>query len=145
LTYSQQRLTSISDEWRREYPALEAYAAVIARRAIPFRLDSLPIETCEKFAYDLIMKFPHDEIALLCEEFYTGTDPNARFVMLEAVIRALYHVGIASVKLEPHLPRQWSSDSIPLLSEGQLKPSTLIDVHKTFHAALGVSPRARAT
>jgi hypothetical protein len=28
--------------------------------------------------------------------------------MLEVVFQALYHVGIIGVKLEPHLPRQWS-------------------------------------
>jgi hypothetical protein len=143
LSYSQQRLTSIADEWRREYPSLDQYAGILARRAIPFRLRDIPLEECEKFAYDLITKSPNDPIIPICEEFYTGSDPDVRFMMLEAVTKTLYHVGIVSVKLEPHLPRQWSTDSIPLLSDGQLKPGTLIDVHKTFHAALGVSPRAR--
>ena len=103
------------------------------------------MEDCEKFAYDMIMKSPFDPIVPMCEEFYTGSDPDARYAMLEAALQGLYHVGIIAVKLEPHLPRQWSTESVPLLSDGQLKPGTLIDVHKTFHAALGVSPRARAS
>lgn len=131
LSYSQQRLTSIADEWRREYPALEAYASILARRAIRFRLQDIPLEVCEKFAYDLITKSPSDPIVPECEEFYTGFDLDARFGMLESIVQALYHVGIVSVKLEPHLPRQWSTESVPLLSDGQLKPGTLIDVHNT--------------
>jgi hypothetical protein len=143
LNYSQQRLTSIADEWRREYPFVTDYCNILERRSTPFKMEDISIEECEKFAYDMIMERPTDAISPICEEFYTGTDPGSRYPMLEMVMQALYHVGIISVKLEPHLPRQWSSDSVSFLSKGQLKSDTLIDVHKTFHAALGVSSRSR--
>src|SRR5439155_26200747 len=98
-----------------------------------FRLQDIPIEECEKFAYELIQHCPTAAVYPFAEEFYTGNDPEARYAMLEAVFQALYHVGIVSVKLGPQLPRQWSVDSESFLSKGQLKPSTTMDVHKTFN------------
>ena len=144
LSYSQQRLTSAADEWRREYPSLIIYSKILERRSIPFKLEDIPVEECEKFAFNLIQNSPNDEASPLAEEFYTGDNPEARYALLECIFQALYHVGIISVKLGPQLPRQWSLDSESILTKGQLKPSTTIDVHKTFHAALGVILRGVA-
>jgi DNA-binding phage protein len=144
LGYSQQRLTSVADEWRREYPALLVYVKLLEGRVVPFRLSDVPLEVCRKFAWEILTHHQRDIIVNDCEEFYTGSNPDTRYPMLETVVEALYHVGMISVKPGPHLPVQWSFE-VPFLSKGQMTEDTLVDIHKTFYAALGVTPRGRST
>jgi len=143
--YSQQRLISVADEWRREYPALLTYTRLLERQIVPFRLPDIAIEECERFANDIIKEHPTDPVLEVSEEFYTANDLSTRYPMLEIVVQTLYHVGVIGVKPEPYLPWQWSFDANPFLSRGQITPETLIDVHKTFHAALGIASRGKKT
>jgi hypothetical protein len=67
--YSQQRLRSVADEWRREYPFLVEYCRLLERRAIPFRVSDLTMEDCEKFSYDMITEHPNDAATPLAKNF----------------------------------------------------------------------------
>ena len=54
------------------------------------------------------------------EEFFTGTDNNARYPMLELAVEALYHVGIISLQPEAHVLAQWSYDAISVSPIGRV-------------------------
>ena len=70
-------------------------------------------------------------------------EPDSRDDFLAELFAVFYQVGLVGVKLEPHLSRQWSHLDEPLLSKGQIRPSSMIDTHKTFWGALGISKKDR--
>jgi hypothetical protein len=143
LNYSQQRVISIVDEWRREYPYLKTYMKLLERRTTPFILADISFEESRKFALDVVDCNQSDMITTLCEEFYIADDPEGRYPILETVMQALQHVGVIAAKLEPHLAVQWSFEGALSPFKGKLKPDTHIYVHDTFHAALGIARQDR--
>lgn len=146
VPYSQRRLTSLVEEWRREFPRLEDYVKLLEHRESSFELSEITKEDCDAFANSMLAdtRGSDDPVYQMCEEYYTrgGTDFQS---FLYPVIEILYHVGVVGVKTEPHLARQWSQDDHPFLTRGQLKSTSTIDVHKTFWAALGIVSKGRAT
>lgn len=143
VPYSQQRLTSLADEWRRDYPNLQASTELLHRRDTPFSIDGVSDADAEKVALAILERTAgQDQLHSVAEKFYLeGSVSKQQF--LEEVIEVHYTVGLVGVKPEPHLGRQWSYQDHPVLSKGTLKPTSLIDVHKTFWAALGVVRRGK--
>jgi len=144
VTYSNERLISLADEWRREYPGLSEAITFLNRRENPFRIENISPDDCQKLAEHILAncRIADDPIFQLCEEFYTsgGKKPGE---LLEGIIGIFYHVGLVGIKPDPQMGRQWSFVDAPMLTKGQLKPQSTIDVHKTFWAALGTEVRSR--
>ena len=61
--------------------------------------------------------------------------------MVQGIFSVFYQVGLIGVKAEAHLSRLWSFIDEPVLEEGQIHENSMVDVHKTFWAALGVTTR----
>lgn len=146
VPYSQQRLRSLADEWRREYPNLLEYTKLIERRQTPCELSSLDQVDYDEFCEHIIegISDENDPVYQACSEYYIA-NIKKEMPLLETVVSILYQVGLVGVKPEPHLGRQWSFEGQPVLSRGQLKSTSTIEVHKTFWAALGVTTRGRDT
>jgi hypothetical protein len=146
IYYSEQRLRSLANEWRLEYPCLSEATALLTHREIPFTIESITTDECQRFAEKILAecKCADDPVFHLSEEFYTsGGQSQQEFLM--GLIEVFYHVGLVGIKLEAHHNRQWSFEDEPLLARGRLRPSSSIDVHKTFWGALGTIIRARGS
>jgi hypothetical protein len=139
VVYSQQRLISLTDEWRREYPNLRNSMAFLTRRDIPFTIDSISKEDCQKLAL-AILESSHgsDPIYTLAEEYYLSSDLSEQ-QFLSSLLSILYQAGVVGIKPDPQLGRQWSYIDEPTISKEQIRERSKIDVHKTFWAALGIS------
>ncbi|OCJ65010.1 hypothetical protein A6U97_11965 [Agrobacterium tumefaciens] len=143
VQYSQQRLQSLGDEWRRDYPNLLRATTLLSRVDNPFTIESLGAERAEKAAISILEgNGARDEIFISAENFYLeGKSDWQEFV--EDILLIFYLVGLIGVKPEPHLGRQWSYIDQPQMNRDQLKSTSLIDVHKTFWASLGVIRRGK--
>ncbi|WP_333631513.1 P-loop ATPase, Sll1717 family [Agrobacterium cavarae] len=143
VQYSQQRLQSLGDEWRRDYPNLLLATSLLSRVENPFTIESLGIEKAEKAAVAILeANAARDEILEFAESYYFE-DKTTWQEFVENILLISYMVGLVGVKPEPHLGRQWSYLDQPTMTRDQLKSTSLIDVHKTFWASLGVIRRGK--
>jgi hypothetical protein len=139
VAYSQQRMKSLADEWRREYPNLEAAAKFFKHRKTQFRIDEITLDEATDFAVS-ILELPtqfNDPIHNACEKYYLE-EKLATSDFMREIVAIFYHVSLCGVKPDAHLGRQWSYLDEPELEGGQIKTDAQIDLHKTFWAALGV-------
>ena len=63
--------------------------------------------------------------------------------LVRELVAVMYQVGVVGVKPEPHVGRLWSYMDDPVLSDGQLTDTAMLEVHKTFWAVLGITRRSR--
>jgi hypothetical protein len=139
VAYSQQRMKSLGDEWKREYPNLEVAAKFFEHRETQFRIEEIALHEAKSFALS-ILESPtqfKDPIYSACERYYLE-DKLSTLDFMREIVAIFYHVGLCGVKPDAHLGRQWSFLDEPELEGGQIKPDAQIDLHKTFWAALGV-------
>ncbi|MFK4581070.1 P-loop ATPase, Sll1717 family [Bradyrhizobium ottawaense] len=142
VAYSQQRMKSLGDEWKREYPNLEAAARFFSHRKTQFRIEEITTDEAKAFALS-ILELPtqaKDPIYLACERYYLDDEKISTLDFMREIVAIFYHVGLCGVKPDAHLGRQWSYLDEPELHSGQIKPTAQVDLHKTFWAALGVVP-----
>ncbi len=142
VRYSQQRLQSLADEWRRDYPNLLTSANLLIRRDIPFNLSEIPETDVESLVISILEKSQRqDEISLAADMALNGKKTMNEF--LQVIVGIHYAVGLLGVKPAPHIGRQWSYLDQPFLTDGQLNNTIQIDVHKTFWASLGCIRRGK--
>jgi hypothetical protein len=138
VTYSQQRLTSLADEWRQDYPNLAHASKLLEHRKTPFTVEGLTHGELEAVAAHVIERAKtKDIITKAAEQFFYNDSNHVSFA--ECLVRVFYQVGLIGVKPDPHLGRQWSYLDQPTLEQGQVKSTSQIDIHKTFWAVLGAS------
>jgi hypothetical protein len=140
VSYSQQRMVSLGNEWKREYPNLERCAKILDHRKTPFKIDDMSDDETKALALR-ILEHPSqaiDPIFVWCQEFYlSGKVTKTEF--LQEIMAIFYQVGLVGIKPEPQIGRQWSFEDEPTLDRAQIKPQAQIDIHKTFWAALGAT------
>ena len=136
------RLIELLDEWRRDYPNLQKAALILLeKRLTPFMPKDITKEDCDKVALAILEDKGEDPIKQCCETYYLGNKKPSEFEFLQDILAIFYQVGLIGVKAEPHLSRLWSFIDEPLLEKSQIHENSMIDVHKTFWAALGVTTR----
>jgi hypothetical protein len=143
VTYSQRRLISLADEWRREYPNLINAMSFLNRRDIPFTIASIDKDDCEKLALKILEESKgSDSIYDLAEVYYLASDLSEQQFM-SSLLAILYQAGVVGVKPDPQLGRQWAYLDEPTINKEQIRDESKIDVHKTFWAALGIARRTK--
>lgn len=144
VAYSLERLDSLAVEWAREYPLLKKYLQLLRAKGTSFQLSSYKKGEVDDFVIDILTTEANssDPIYKRCEEYYRyGIGDYVS--LLEDIFLVLYQVGLIGVKPETYLGRQWSYQDQPVLPKGQIKADSFLDVHKTFWAALGLTPVAK--
>lgn len=142
ITYAQQRFVSLADEWRRDYPNLHKAAQVLlGKRLTPFNPKDVSADDCERVSLAILEDQHDDPIRACCEGYYLAAKKSSEFEFLQGILAIFYQVGLIGVKGEPHLSRLWSFMDEPVLEHSHIHENSIIDVHKTFWAALGVTTR----
>jgi hypothetical protein len=138
-TYSRKRLRSLEDEWRADYPILDKYIIILKERRCPFKLDEIDDRESEQLGTAILEEDEsrRDPGYLLAEKWCLVGDIS-KGVFLRKILSILYQVGIVGVKMEAHLPMQWSYMDEPLLGDERLVETASMDVHPTFWTALGI-------
>ena len=141
ITYSQQRLVSLADEWRRDFPNLQKAAqALLTKRLTPFTPTDITAEDCERLSLAILEGTQEDAIRRCCEAHYL-INKTSVFEFVQCILSIFYQVGLVGVKAEAHLSRLWSFLDEPVLEQSHIHEKSIIDVHKTFWTALGVTTR----
>jgi hypothetical protein len=137
--YSSERLNSLFDEWRREYPFLKILAGVLQGCLAEFELRQISrqrIEDVCALIYDSPKDTNHPKRDLF-EDAATNVE-SCWMKFCAYAFTIFYQTGLVGIKLSSTEPCSWSFENRPTISEAQLTSHTSVYIHKTFHLALGV-------
>jgi hypothetical protein len=144
VVYSQERLISLADEWRREFPNLRNAVSFLKRRDTPFTAEGVSPDDCDRLALSILESSEgSDTIYALAEAYYLASDLTEK-QFITAMVALLYQTGVVGIKPDAQLGRQWAYLDEPTMDVSQLRDDAKVDVHKTFWAALGISRRIAA-
>ena len=143
VSYSQQRLHSLFDEWRREYPNLDAAVEILRASRTKVELRNLNTDACDKSAEELTKANRSDDALRRSAQRLYLDQSYERINFLSEVIMILYQVGAVGIQLAPHSERSWSFEVTNLPLATKLKPESEVSIHKTFWSALGVIHREK--
>lgn len=143
IAYSNERLTSIFDEWRREYPYLRELVHFIRGSRVSRRLSDIPDADIEKFcldfAQDANLQAPeHRTLRELAENAALGEDGQPK-AFLRQMLSLLYQTGIVGLKIMPNSPRIWSFEDHPTIEPAEISEDTVFFIHKAFHRSLAIT------
>lgn len=137
--YSYKRLQSLATEWLGVYPNLYCVAKMFSGMKSNFRVSDITKEFLEEKyteAIDNATDIASDPITAQIDRLYTG---NANFNSVRTnLVRELYLVGLIGVKSAPSSSVNWAYTSRMSLSPGEVKPSSIIEIHPMFYRALDI-------
>jgi hypothetical protein len=143
VTYSQQRLLSLCDERRREYPNLDIATGVFRGSPNRVALSEVPSEKKDGCAEQMCSGGRvWDKLRASAERVYEDSAYTVDEFFNE-VIAVLYQVGFLGLKVSTYSERIWSSEPLNPSPEALLRPESEIFIHKTFWSALGVLRREK--
>ncbi len=137
--YSHKRLQSLTTEWLTIYPNLRCVVKMFYGMKSTFRVSDITNEFIEdKYTenIDTIKDVSIDPITLQIDKLYTGSG-NFNSVR-NNVIRELYLVGLLGIKTGGSSTMHWSHLSRMSLSSGEVKPSSILQIHPMFYRALNI-------
>jgi hypothetical protein len=136
--HSEDRLSSLCDEWSVDYPYLRQLTRLLHQRPISFQISHLTDDQMVNLVlsiYDL-GDLKQGEDARTVEEFYLGKSTPQEF--RRRVARILYRVGAVGLKPETHGHILWSYIDQAEMPENQISDATKVYPHKMLWRALGV-------
>ena len=141
--YSQKRLKSLFEEWSDVFPALSKTIEVL--RGVPHQfsrsyLKATPLQTLISSLWESPDDDPCVHIVKLSLEPHTHTTTSD---VLTKVIQCLYQVGAIGLKPDSNTAYLWSYLDQPTISEGEIKRSDSVRVHKMLWQALNIIPEQR--
>ena len=146
VKYSTDRLQALTEEWRREYPALRNTMRLLEKRNASFTINEFTRAEVEAFADKFVSDSQNakDPLFPVLERFFCNDGSIDLVSCLQEVMQVLYKVGVVGVKSDPQMARQWSMFDDALLTSGHPKPDATIAVHKAFWSALNITPTTTA-
>jgi len=129
---------------RRFYPLLPEYVRIFEGQGATFKVKDIAKEKFDEFAMNMVFELQKadDPISKICEK-YIDTGSKDHLPFLKQVLVCMYQIGLVGIKIQSNFARQWSYIDDAQLSETQIKADSIIDVHKTFWAALGITTKGR--
>jgi hypothetical protein len=139
--YSAERLNSIYDEWRREYPYLRDLMGLIRSGRAEAKVGDFSVESVEAFCVEFYacQNIKADPgLAALAEN--AAMDAGAAGLpFLRRAVAVLYQTGIVGLKLLPTSPRMWSFEDLPVVDPAEIGGDSTMYIHKAFHRSLAIS------
>lgn len=142
--YSRVRLRSLADEWQVDFPLLHPAFKLLENRPIPFEYKQIEKTELNSLLIEIFEQSNNINCPIMTMIQECINNQRTLNSMLSNLFRIFYQTGIIGVKLSTVSPVQWSFEDEPTLSSGQMKPTTPIYIHPTFHMALGIDSRLRA-
>jgi hypothetical protein len=140
MEYSKDRMNSLEDEWRSDYPYLIKYTKIISDKHTPLKFKNL-MQSLDDFALEMASLTQGDSdtdpIVKICKD-YIYNNLTDEEIIPKTTISLLYKVGIVGLKLNPHIGRQWSYLDEPEIPVSSISDETQIEVHETFWPILGI-------
>ncbi|AKH19216.1 P-loop ATPase, Sll1717 family [Sedimenticola thiotaurini] len=136
--YSYDRLQSLATEWQIIYPELFEVAQMFYGMKASFKVSDLTVQWFEERYLEVLDNLTDKKgpLANLLDTLYSASG-NFNSVR-NSLIRDLHVTGLLGIKPGPSSTVNWTHKGGRPISQGQLKPSSLIFVHPMFYRALGI-------
>lgn len=135
--YSRNRLESIKDEWRADYPDLEAFLPMISGKKFTFRASSISDEEVEELCLDVAAdsRCPDGPLKRLAVRLMDDT--LKPLVVRRELLSVFHKLGLLGLKKASDAI-SWSFRGGPPFLPNDIKDDTSVSICPTFHRALGV-------
>lgn len=138
--YSRKRLQSLATEWRIIYPNLIHVARLFYGMKCHIEVSEITREFIDEYYPEIISGIKDtniDPITRALDSLYT---PNANFNSVRGyVLGELYITGLIGIKTGPSSSTSWAYQMAVTPSLGEIRPSSIIQIHPMFYHALGIS------
>lgn len=140
-SYSEKRLKALFEEWHTIYPALSTSVELL-RGLPPLLTRSQLKESLQNVLADLCGKDDADPCSCLARDLIQPKTSVTESDVLIRILQSLYQIGAIGIKGSPTETYSWAYLDQPFVSEGEIKRSTHLSIHKMLWRALDVqSPR----
>jgi hypothetical protein len=137
--YSDERLTALCDEWRREYPNLRHFSNLLRGFSEGSEVGHLRTTKLESFCLALPVGLTGEERKLL--DFADNAAMDAQeggLAFLRILLSILYRTGLIGLKLSSTTARTFSFHDDIQVSPDHIELTTRVYVHKAFWVSLGI-------
>ena len=139
VSYSQERLASVCQEWLREYSGLEHCLTLLKNKKDGFTHSDIDKEQIDKLANEILLAdFSDGGLIVNSIEKYLNKEIS-RASLLNRLISVFYIVGLVGIKRDGHESAIWSSEDSAIVSESEVKRSSHFYIHPMFWRALGTN------
>lgn len=139
VSYSQERLTAVCQEWMREFPALESCLSILKNKKDGFTHSDIDKNQIDDLANDVLMLDLSEGGAIVKNvEDYLNNDIS-RSSLLNRLIAIFYVVGLVGIKRSGHESAIWSCVDSAVVKESEVKRSSHFYIHPMFWRALGTN------
>lgn len=136
-SYSEKRLKALFEEWHTVFPALKISIELL--RGMPAQLTRSQLkEPLQAVMTDLCTSQWSDPCASIARQYVEPGNVVTEATVLIRILQCLYQVGAIGIKGSPTETYSWSYLDQPFLSEGEVKRSTHISVHRMLWRALDI-------
>ncbi len=141
ISYSKDRLDSLSYEWGADYPLFHIYTNILRRKSSVFTHSDISREMIDELSIELILNEAHsnDPVRKWAISYYEKSE-FSRSTFLNKLLSVLYKIGIIGVKKDSHSSVVWYQDNDLTISESEFKRSSFIHIHPLVWRELGVMP-----
>lgn len=137
--YSYKRLQSLATEWLIQYPNLFCVSKIFSGMKSSFHVSDITKDFLEEKYTDIVDHISNplsDPISASLDKLFSA-DSNPNFNSIRNnIIREFYIVGLIGIKTGPTSTVNWSYISRTSISPGEIKPSSIINIHPMFYRAL---------
>lgn len=138
--YSHERIVSLCDEWRADYPELDRCLSILKTKRSHFILRDLSDDDISEFCYQLTVK-PSAKRGQLSQRAVVVVEHLGEEIrrFRNYFAHTMFRVGVFGLKIESYKTAAWSF-SWNECSEEQIHDDTAVDICPMLHRALGIVP-----
>lgn len=138
--YSKDRLTSLTDEWKSDYPELEFFVKILKGRKASFSATEISqddiAELCLRFGINCSDSRPMDSLSSSAHSVANDELDIDQFRII--LLHVFYRTGLIGLKLETVEPVRWAMVDTRNVIEGEISDDCNISVHPMYWRALGI-------
>lgn len=141
--YSRSRLTALYDEWRLDLPQLETFVDLIKGHPCSFKISKFERSAIADFCLQFAVDNPDAKGLLGTPALQVANDELDYESFVKILALTFYKIGLAGLKLAPHESATWVDVDGRSVSSAELTLNSSLEVHPTYHRALGIRPNIR--
>ena len=141
--YSRGRLRALADEWHTDYPDLNDFTVIFAKRPITFKIYQIRDDAIAELCLEIASRASNSDRGLhkladqVVNQKMTPSDFKNRFFF------EMYRIGLVGLKTGPEVSASWADDTGQAVTRRQIDSKTSVHVSKKYAYALGTNLREK--
>lgn len=143
VKYSDDRLKSLQDEWRNDYPDLRSFMMLLKKRKAQFQLGEIDDDILNEFTLTHCTRKNNEQcpLTIWAMELVNDRIPAKEFRARLASV--FFSVGAIGLKLETYKSIEWANYDKRSVSVDEINDSTACRIHPMYWRTLGVEPDSK--